>query len=564
MGKVLGFKSCAKGGEYTGFGAVTPSSYHYIGVKPADITAAYAGTNLDGLVTGIGNGWQKYEVPTSGKIKFSVRGAAGGNNSNTGFTIDPATGASSGSGGIPGRGAKLEGEGKFVKGDILYILVGIRGWCNKVADWGGGGGGASAVLLDNPAGKYTFAPLNRKVDVLFVAGGGGGTFDSASGGNYNGKDAVVTNGTSTNGGSSYKSGGGAGLTDNGGSSASQGCAYSLLSGSVPNSSFNAPHNGGWGGGGAPYDGGGGGGGYSGGNATDSQGGYGGTSYINPNRITETFRGYATVEADSARNLTNPWSAYGYVELTLGRSETKYILAQDEDGYKWFDGINDLNEDTNPTATGKWILLNDQNPPEELTYITYGDTIITNAIGLKNNVKFLVASHESDEAISISAHANGTIFKQNKDFSLSDVSLIKSIAHKGNLTNLEVKFAVSKDSGKTWQTYAPGGWIDIDISDKEIFKTQGYSLSQLSTIPLADWNAYKSPTIEFAFSITQNGNNGNVIIETVSIISDLVGSWRHYKESEATYEYISDTEFRVTFLEGGNYKVNYLDSITNSN
>lgn len=78
--------------------------------------------------------------------------------------------------------------------------------------------------------------------------------------------------------------------------------------------------------------------------------------------------------------------------------------------------------------------------------------------------------------------------------------------------------------------------------------------------MADWNAYKSPTIEFAFSITQNGNNGNVIIETVSIISDLVGSWRHYKESEATYEYISDTEFRVTFLEGGNYKVNYLDSL----
>lgn len=78
--------------------------------------------------------------------------------------------------------------------------------------------------------------------------------------------------------------------------------------------------------------------------------------------------------------------------------------------------------------------------------------------------------------------------------------------------------------------------------------------------MADWNSYKSPTIEFAFSITQNGNNGNVVIETISVIADLVGSWRHYKESEATYEYISDTEFRVTFLEEGNYKVNYLDSL----
>lgn len=290
---------------------------------------------------------------------------------------------------------------------------------------------------------------------MFVAGGGGGTYDTSSGGNYNGKDAVVTNGTSTKGGTSNRSGGGAGLTGNGGAS-SQGTAYSLLSGSVPKSVFNTVKFGGWGGGGSPFNGGGGGGGYSGGNASDTIGGYGGTSYINPDRITETFRGYATPDLDSGRNLTNPWSAYGYVELKLGRSETKYILAQDEDGYKWFDGNTDLNGDTNSAATDKWILLDNQNAPEELTYITYGDTIITNSLGLKNNVKFLVASHESEESVAISGHANGVVFKQNKDFSLSDVSLIKSITHKGNLTNLEVKFAVSKNSGKTWQTYAPGG------------------------------------------------------------------------------------------------------------
>lgn len=69
---------------------------------------------------------------------------------------------------------------------------------------------------------------------------------------------------------------------------------------------------------------------------------------------------------------------------------------------------------------------------------------------------MVASRKSEESIVISGHANGVVFKQTKDFSLSDVSLIKSITHKGNLTNLEVKFAISKNSGKTWQTYAPGG------------------------------------------------------------------------------------------------------------
>ena len=94
-----------------------------------------------------------------------------------------------GAGNRPGRGAKVEGKCNLKLGDILYILVGMRGWCNNSSDWGGGGGGASVVLLDNPDGNYTFSPLNRKVDVLFVAGGGGGTFDEYFGINYYGKDA---------------------------------------------------------------------------------------------------------------------------------------------------------------------------------------------------------------------------------------------------------------------------------------------------------------------------------------------------------------------------------------
>ena len=55
------------------------------------------------------------------------------------------------------------------------MLVGMRGWCNNGSDYGSGGGGASVVLKDNPAGTYTFAPLNQrlvqieeKIDVLLV------------------------------------------------------------------------------------------------------------------------------------------------------------------------------------------------------------------------------------------------------------------------------------------------------------------------------------------------------------------------------------------------------------
>lgn len=462
-----------------------------------------------------------------------------------------------------GRGAKLVGKAKFKKGDILYILVGMRGWCNNGADWGGSGGGASIVLKDNPSGVYTFAPLNRKVDVLFVAGGGGGCYDSSFGTIYYGKDAVVTNGTNTNGGSSSNAGGGAGLTGNGSGSSSNGVAYNLLSGSVPTTAQYALHYGAWGGGGASYNGGGGGGGYSGGAASDSVGGNGGSSYINPNLCEEISRGYATVAEDSDRNLTNPWTAYGFVELELGRDENKFILAKDSDGYKYFDGAECIDGSTRPTFTNQWQLLTSQVVPDEITYLHYGNTVINNRIGLQDNVKFLVASKEAEENINISGNANGILVEQNDDVSISDVSLIKTITAITNLDNLDVRFAISKNSGKTWQTYNTGAWVDIDIHNKQQFMDNGYNLSQFSTIPLTDWNSYKAKTLKFAFIITQNGNNGKTVIDNIKILADLVGSWRHFKESEAQYEYISDTELKVTFLEGGNYKVNYLDQLAPS-
>ncbi len=100
MGKVLQFKSCAVGGEFTGFGR-TPSSYYY--TRP-DNTADFPTTvintykddkYLSGKVTGIGCGWQQYTVPNSGKVKFTVRGAAGGSTGSG--TINSVTGDCAGS-----------------------------------------------------------------------------------------------------------------------------------------------------------------------------------------------------------------------------------------------------------------------------------------------------------------------------------------------------------------------------------------------------------------------------------------------------------------------------------
>ena len=51
-----------------------------------------------------------------------------------------------------------------------------------------------------------------------------------------------------------------------------------------------------------------------------------------------------------------------------------------------------------------------------------------------------------------------------------------------------------------------------------------------------------------------------MINSIKITVDLVGSWRHAKESQVEYEYVSDTDLKVTFLEDGDYKVNYMDKI----
>lgn len=264
MGKILQFKSCAVGGEFTKLGAQTPSSYGICSVQsPANIVSHIASCyandpNLAGKVTGIGYGWQQYTIPSSGNIKFTVRGGAGGSTGKNGYTIDPETGVVSGSGNRPGRGAKICGSAKLKKDDIIYILVGFRGWSNNGSDWGSCGGGASVVLLDNPSGQYTFGPLNRKVDVLFVAGGGGGCFDQSFGSAYYGGDAAFTDGINTNGGSNSgrSPGSGAGLTGNGTTEAHGHIAYSLLSGSVYGNYLNTAHGSTWGGGGASCNGGG--------------------------------------------------------------------------------------------------------------------------------------------------------------------------------------------------------------------------------------------------------------------------------------------------------------------
>lgn len=567
----------------------------------ARINAVYntPNTSLKDLVTPAGGyGWQKFTVQEAGNYQVVIRGGSGGISNERAITIDPVTGACSGytssktnANGVVGRsysrggrGAKLTGAVKLNKGDVLYLLVGMMGNC-KNDSYGGGGGGASVLLRENPNGDYTLDVINKKVDVLMVAGGGGGGCSQQHVLDFNraaGKDGVVTNGTNTNGGESlidlteeksYYGGAGAGLT--GAGTKSSGSTYpplAILSGTTQY--FSSSCNSSFGGGGCNYENGGGGGGYSGGNANRSafnyanranslggHGGDGGTSYMNPKYVKEISRGYATVAEDSTRDLTNPWYAHGSIEISFAAPSEKYILAQDTDGIKYFNGTVTKDGEENATGTNTWQLLPDGTTLGEATYKQYGNYEITNITGLLPTAKFLVMSLSEEDNISIDGFVNQSIIKQNEDINVGDVSLIKSLVSTTSLTGLDVRFAISKNSGKTWQTYNAGVWTDIDITNKTDFSTNGYNLSLIASIPIEVWNDYKAKNIRFAFIVTQNADNGNSIISNIKIVADLVGSWRHFKESEATYEYTSNNVLKVTFLQNGNYKVNYLDSLS---
>ena len=95
-----------------------------------------------------------------------------------------------------------------------------------------------------------------------------------------------------------------------------------------------------------------------------------------------------------------------------------------------------------------------------------------------------------------------------------------------------------------------------------FQTDGYDLSQFTAIPISDWNTYlnKTKNIKFAFCVTQYGPTSSSLVESMKFNVDLTGSWKKYSNSDATYEYISDDQLKVTFLQEGNYKVNYLDKL----
>ncbi len=247
----------------------------YTGPDQADVNTAYAGTNLDGMVSVSTQGIQKWVVPYTDTYFIEASGAQGGHSNE-----HPYSG---------GLGALNRGEFSLTQGDTLYIIVGQNGESsNRIGGGGGGGGGASYIATTG------------NTPLLVAAGGGGADW------NHNGYDAGSSLTTTSSAGSSVSGsnsgGNGAGFShdaggteqyggssggwvfwaDAGGKSFISGGEGGSIEPTIPNDQ-NYPRQGmgGFGGGGAASNTvGGGGGGYAGGNGapTSDSTAYGGVSF----------------------------------------------------------------------------------------------------------------------------------------------------------------------------------------------------------------------------------------------------------------------------------------------
>ena len=521
---------------------------------------------LSGKVIPMGYGWQKWIVPNNCVATVTARGACGGASvavgvpiTYTGTNNTSTLKATTASGCLGGRGAKISGTVRLNKDDVLYILVGNRGFCNlpqTAGNWGMSGGGASVILRDNPAGAYSLFN-GRKVEILFVAGGGGGGTSCRSG--FHGGDALPTNGANMNAGTTYAAAawGGNSLTN-----ASISCYASqpnndsktILSGqpsyTVNAAGANLPS---WGGGGSGWYSGGGGGGYSGGNggtgasAAAANQGSGGTSYMNPSYVTETFRGH---EYDQA---LSPWTIPGEVKIEIpGKDEAEWFLACDAEGNKYW----------NP-AQNKWALIPNQGQLTPTDFETYGTVpSIDGFTGfIEGNVKFFCSSPYQNKDLTINGLARTQLIKCNFEISLVQVDVFKS----WNLNNLHpsvtIKAAVSVDHGLTYKILISNIWTNIDINNKDLFYAQGIMLQDLNTIPNVKWKELGATNLRFAFIVHQNANHNNPVLSSIDLVADLLGSWRKaIHGTNYDYEYIAPDTCKITINTAGDYKINYLDVV----
>ena len=281
------FRTCGKTGRF--------------GPTSDDINATYAGTNLEGNVSLIMQGIQKWQVPRTGTYLIEATGASGG--------TQPEYNKG-------GKGVFISGRFQLNAGDNLLIAVGQMGLNTQTNDNEGGGGGGSFIAKGSE--------ISTAVPLLIAGGGGGDGSDSVG---ANATDSNVTYGNSNAGNAGGGDNGGGGFyTSASGNRGGKGFRQGLAGGEGENNHG----DGGFGGGsGGINERGSSGGGYTGGVSGDSTGKGGAGSFnsgFNNTSATLTSTGNGIVritEITEDFNSTSlpPLEAIGSMLLSSDRKST---------------------------------------------------------------------------------------------------------------------------------------------------------------------------------------------------------------------------------------------------
>ncbi len=344
---LLQFTNCSSTGE--------------TGPTLAQMTAAYAGTSLAGLVTSSTQGIQEWTVPSTGTYTITAAGAKGGDANNA----------------IGGSGRSITITTTLTQGHVIKILVGQQGGnLNFTTGWAGGGGGG------------TFLYNQTTNQLILVAGGGGGAaqgsptypytqngVDASSYNNTSGSNGTMSGGSwcqGGNGGSNGSGGGGIGGSGGAGWLSNGVAGYYGMPGIMFSSgglggvnfsacgNWNTSANGGFGGGAgagmcSSYEAnGGGGGGYSGGGggACRVGAGGGGGCFYTGTYVSESLNAghglvdisYAGVLCTSAlvpatitvnANINNPVVSNAVVSC----NQSATLTATGANNYNWYSNAN---------------------------------------------------------------------------------------------------------------------------------------------------------------------------------------------------------------------------------
>lgn len=241
---------------------------------------------------------------------------------------------------------------------------------------------------------------------------------------------------------------------------------------------------------------------------------------------------------------------GYVILTLYSNPDKKILCKDSDGVKYFN-----------RSTNQWELMPEQK--SEYTkndFETYGETSIPTITGLKNEVvKWLVRSTDDNEYIFFDSHLNNTILKTTFDCDTAVVERIKTLSIPDISSSINIVCALSFDRGNNYYTLINNEWEKINIDNKVLFEENGINIMDLPSIDTDKWTEMHPRNIRFAFCISELQNFYEPVIPQFSLVADMLGAWQGAANKiDYQYKYTNVDRLEITFLEQGDYKVNYLD------